>query len=225
MLGRQEKVPEFKEIARRLVRAADESSGDHQATVAYVSRAAHDQLAAILDSRKNSKRPRLLKKDLTDTSMCSHEHATPVELVLRTITLSENQAVPIFDMLKALSCRVLIAGFEKKRIDNKLKWTVPATLQWSESISFGVRTLKPDLLPLIRYYDIDPAISLSLLPVQVDRKATVDQFRSLMTAKTPTELTLILKKCQRTATTAFGLSDQIYRSASTRIKQTKGLML
>ena len=86
-LGEGQRVPEFKAVVRGLVRVADESVSVHT-TVAYITQAALDELSALADSRTTR---RLFKKDV---KRFRHEHATPVEVLVRTITLPRNQDVP-----------------------------------------------------------------------------------------------------------------------------------
>ena len=209
MVGRGQHAPEFKKVIRTLVRTADESK-DHHATVAYISKAALDALEGIAASRQHR---RVFKKDLTNASRFSHEHATPVEVVLRTITLRQNQRAPILEILQALCCRVLITAAERKKVDSRHKWTVPATLSWDNGLHFGLRTLNPSLIPLIRYYKVDPELACSLIPLNPFHSKLLDQLHSLLAA-TPDELFERLRECQYPAGTSFVLSDDIYHDVA-----------
>jgi len=204
-LGEGKRLPEFKAVVRSLVRVADESV-DFHTTVAYITQAAFDELSAIANSRSTR---RLFKKDL---KRFGHEHATPVEVLVRTITLAQNQEVPIVDILQAMSCRILVANDERKKIDGKHAWTVPSSLKWTTDIGFGVRTLEPALLPLIRYHEVDPDLVRSLIPLDATRADLLDRFRTLMDAKTSEALANGLKACGRKPGTAFVLSDAIYKA-------------
>lgn len=210
MLGHGERVPEFKAVVKSLVRVADESI-DHQATVAYVTMAVLEELDVLASSR----RPRRINKgDLEDASRFSHEHATPVEVVLRTVALPGNREVPILQILEALSCRVLVTNGERKKIDSKHAWTVPATLEWSKSVSFGVRTLLPSLLPLIRYHNVDPELVLSLVPLSPVHEDRLMRFRNLVCASTSEEILHCYASCRRSNRSSFELSDDIYEGTA-----------
>lgn len=206
MVGKGQHAPEFKKVLRSLVRAADESQ-DHHATVAYISKAALDELEGIAASRQPR---RVFKRDLTDSSRFRHEHATPVEVVLRTITLPQNKGARIFEILQALCCRVLLTDAERKKIDSRHKWTVPASLEWTRGVHFGLRTLAPSLIPLIRYYKVDPELARSLVPLNPFHGNLLKQLLGLLAAKTPDELIEKYRECQCPPETSFVLSDDIY---------------
>lgn len=211
-LGEGNRVPEFKAVVRSLVRAADESVDAHT-TVAYVTKAALDELNAMADSRS----PRqAFKKDLTDASRFRHEHATPVEVLVRTITLSQNQQVPIVEILEAMCCRVLVTSAERKKIDGEHAWTVPSSLEWADGIAFGLRTLEPSLIPLIRYHEVDPELARSLIPLGSVHADLIARFKTLIDAETPEELTRGFRLCSRKFGTSFVLSDEIYQGTSRR---------
>lgn len=208
-LGRGERVPEFKAVVSSLVRAADESV-DYQATVAYVTQAVLDELEALASSRQPR---RVYKGDLTDASRFSHEHATPVEVLVRTLTLAANRDAPILDILQALCCRVLVTNAERKKIDSQHAWTVPAMLEWAKGVGFGVRTLTPSLLPLIRYHEVDPVLAFSLIPLSSAREEHLSLFRKLMCAPLE-EFEQSYIACKRKSGTSFVLSDDIYRGTA-----------
>ena len=209
-LARGQRVPEFKALVSSVVRVADQSI-DHQATVAYVTRAVIDELEAIASSRHPR---RVYKRDLTDASKFSHEHATPVEVVLRTVTLPRNRDVPIFEILEALSCRVLVTNSERKQIDGTHAWTVPSSLQWESGIAFGLRTLAPSLVPLVRYHTVDPKLVFSLVPLSPSREELLVRFQKLLGASSVEELKRWYFACRRNARTDFVLSDDIFRGTA-----------
>ena len=210
LLGQGARIPEFKALIRGLVRVADESV-DHRATVAYVTKAALNDLkaTAILRGAK-----RMTKGALSDSEKFNHEHATPVEVILRTITLPENQQVPMVKMLDALCCRVLVTSAERVKIDNEHAWTVPASLEWKKGLSLGLRTLDPSFIPLIRYHKVDPELALSLIPLSSARKSLHEQFCNLMSASNFEDLMCAYRACKRKPDTSFVLSDDIYRGTA-----------
>lgn len=211
-LGKGARVPEFKAVVSSLVRAADQSVDAH-ATVAYITKSALDELEVMASSRKPR---RALKGDLSDAKRFSHEHATPVEVLVRTITLPQNLNVPIIDILQALCCRVLVTSDECREIDSMHAWTVPSTLEWSYGIAFGVRTLAPSFIPLIRYHEVNPALAFSLIPLSPFHTDLIARFRKLMGASTPEELMSRLEDCLPTPKTLFVLSDDIYQGTARR---------
>lgn len=211
-LGKGERVPEFKAVVSSLVRAADQSIDAHT-TVAYVTRAVVDELEVMASSRTPR---RALKGDLRDANRFSHEHATPVEVLVRTVTLAENKDASIAEILGALSCRVLVTTTECRKIDAAHDWTVPSSLEWAEGIGFGLRTLTPLLIPLIRYHEVDPSLAFSLVPLSPIHADLFARFRKLMDATTPEELRSGLDACRRTPKTSFVLSDDIYRGTVRR---------
>lgn len=210
MLGTGKRVPEFKAVVSRLLRAADESV-DHRATVAYVTTAVLDELEAMANSRQPR---RVLKSYLADASRFSHEHATPVEVVLRTVTLPENRKASILAILQALCCRVLVTIAERRRIDSKHAWTVPAAFEWGNGIGFGVRTLMPSLLPLIRYHEVDPELASSLVPLSSVHQELLARFRKFMSASTRDDMMQSYNACRREPGTSFQLSDDIYQGTA-----------
>jgi hypothetical protein len=209
-LGNGERVPEFKALVSRLIRSADESV-DHQATVAFATKAVLDELESIASARQPR---RVYKSDLKDAKRFSHEHATPVEVVLRTVTLHHNLNSPIFDILNALCCRVLVTRAERIKIDSKHAWTVPSLLNWTTGFGFGVRTLTPALLPLIRYYQVDPALALTLVPLSSAHKELATRFHKLMSACKRKEIMEGYAACKREPKTKFSLSDEIYQGTA-----------
>lgn len=211
-LGEGVRLPEFKAVVSSLVRAADQSVDAHT-TVAFVTRAAIEELDAMANSRVPR---RTLKGDLSDASRFSHEHATPVEVLVRTVTLFQNQNVPVVDILRAMCCRVLVTSGERKKIDSKHAWTVPASLEWTSGIGFGLRTLDPSLIPLIRYHEVDPELAFSLIPLGPAQADLIARFRKLMGGRTAKELRNALDAGRRTPTTAFVLSDEIYQGTVRR---------
>lgn len=211
-LGDGVRMPEFKAIVSSLVRAADQSV-DAQTTVAYVTRAAIQELEAMASSRIPR---RALKGDLRDANRFSHEHATPVEVLVRTVTSFQNQNVPILDILQAMCCRVLVTSEERKKIDGKHAWTVPSSLEWARGIAFGLRTLEPSLIPLIRYHEVDPDLAFSLIPLGSIHTDLIARFQGLMGAKTSDELIKEYEACKRKPKTSFVLSDDIYQGTVRR---------
>lgn len=212
-LGAGNRLPEFKRVIKDLVRAADESV-DHHATVGFVSQAAADRLEACANSRR---RPRALKGDLRDATRFSHEHATPVEVLFRTVTLRENSTAPILEMLQALCCRVLVTKEEQKIIDGAHAWTVPSSLEWGSGVAFGVRTLMPELLPLIRYHEVDRTLALSLIPLSSVRAEQLRRFQGLLSTDL-NGLERAYLECKRKPGVSFVLSDDIYRGTA-RMRQ------
>ncbi|MBN8745893.1 MAG: hypothetical protein J0I65_00100 [Variovorax sp.] len=206
-LGAGEKVPEFKKLVRSLVRVADESNS-HRSTVAYASRAALDELATIASSRNGARR--ITRADLNNGKKFRHEHATPVEVIVRTITLPENTNVAIVKILKAVCCRILVTLSESASIDIKHAWTVPASLTWKGFAGFGVRTLKPGLLPLVRYYEINQKLALTLVPMSSEHFDLHRRFRALVTSDNAEDVLKEWLSCRPTADEYFYLSDEIY---------------
>lgn len=212
-LGAGNRLPEFKRVIKDLVRAADESV-DHQATVGFVSQAAADRLEACANSRR---RPRALKGDLRDATRFSHEHATPVEVLFRTVTLPENSTAPILEMLQALCCRVLVTKEEQKIIDGAHAWTVPSSLEWGSGVAFGVRTLMPELLPLIRYHEVDRTPRTLFDSSQLGpRRAAPPISRPAFDRLKWFERAYL--ECKRKPGVSFVLSDDIYRGTA-RMRQ------
>ncbi|NVD97954.1 hypothetical protein [Massilia sp. BJB1822] len=212
LLGEGSRAPEFKAIVSNLVRVADQSVAA-QATVAYLTEAALDELNAMADARTPR---RAFKKDLKAASKFRNEHATPVELIVRTITLPQNCEVPIIEILRSMCCRVLVTIEESGRIDGKHAWKVPSTLLWTDDIKFGLRTMDPSLIPLIRYHEVDSKLARSLVPLSPVHADLIVRFRTLVDAKTAEELVQGFQLCWRTRQTAFQLPDDIYQGISRR---------
>lgn len=205
-VGEGRRLPEFKKLIKNLLRAADESV-DHRATVSFVTQAAVDRLEALALSRPC---PKGLKGDLSNSTLFGHEHATPVEVIFRTITLAENRDARIVEMLQGLCCRVLVTKEEQRTIDRAHRWTIPVSLKWKSGVALGSRTLMPELLPLVRYHEIDPALVLSLIPLSPTRADHIRRLRKLIDADKD-GLGEAYAACHRTHGTSFVLSDDIYQ--------------
>src|SRR5438445_7398698 len=80
----------------------------------------------------------------------------------------------------AMCCRVLVTSAERKKIDDEHAWTVPSSLEWADGIAFGLRTLEPSLIPLIRYHEVDPELARSLIPVGSIHADLIARFKTLI---------------------------------------------
>jgi hypothetical protein len=164
------RVREFKKLLEHLVRSADESK-DHLRTVSYVSR------SVLRRIRENCNgRPKLLhlrSKEFT------HEHGVPVDAVIRIIVHPRNRSVALYELLSALSCRVLLLREQAAAVDRGFKAAITGCvkLAWG---SYPAGSLPLRYVALARYHAANPALIEELVPISQRAATTLIEFKELL---------------------------------------------